>query len=799
MSQFEAMNRLVDRILGGEAVFFIGSGFSVDSEHNTASRLMLRLLVRFEAMTSVLVRATRTLVFHDELRQLSDRLNQTFRLRDEGNERDLRDEAWRLSVRYYEANDWFCGTYLRLLLAMAEVCEIRGELSGDLSEQQASLAELITEIWDAENQRLLSIRVPSKKNVPATPSDPQADPVPFDPIDPRLIFWAVHASQDHSLPHGQHPGKALFLDTMGFANPEIMRGGWTLRRDVTLTHYQSRLFPRHHVLARLAREGLCPLVMTTNYDLLLEGAYRLSGFEAENAQRDPLLRTDRMPRLRSAQMARIGKATEFFRYERANRSANVVKVHGCAEIYRQQRLSRTEQIDVHAWLQGEIEIDSPGQVAPETWERWAAYLPSMVFTYREIQHWRGESWAKDYLATVQRTRNVVFAGYSLQDPVIHDSFRRVYEEMRSVRVRLDGNGRSQPEVSEENPAQGPAWFWAQNQEHSFHANEVLGAASAAVAGGLRVETANHPNTLHFQFLGKGFPTYDDAFLWLFHCVFRHNQFEALKANLIPLANSILGKPMLRSEYRETLDRFQQLMTSESKLAEELLQSGQATDASTLQEARSHTARQRSWLDMIHWTYSFASGLLKEIVAIEMLQRESGPSVELAQMRKQHWYYPASANPVASAWTAIVELAIRNMVQEQHKRSDKIDEAGPRLCWPANDHRPTVFVTIPRDGLQQPEICRIRVQAGEDDRVAPAKQTSAHREYVWRLSANQFPWPTVEPKRKAKKKRPSSASTRLAEEWDIPSRSASTLLMAARGQAVEPLATTPTQTSRGKKP
>ena len=31
------------------------------------------------------------------------------------------------------------------------------------------------------------------------------------------------------------------------------------------------------MLARLAREGLSPQLLTTNYDLLVEGAYRLAG------------------------------------------------------------------------------------------------------------------------------------------------------------------------------------------------------------------------------------------------------------------------------------------------------------------------------------------------------------------------------------------------------------------------------------------------------------------------------------------------------------------------------------------
>ena len=53
-------------------------------------------------------------------------------------------------------------------------------------------------------------------------------------------------------------GKALFLDTMGFAN-EMVMGGAARAPEVerVAQSYAGKLRPRHHALARLAREGAC--------------------------------------------------------------------------------------------------------------------------------------------------------------------------------------------------------------------------------------------------------------------------------------------------------------------------------------------------------------------------------------------------------------------------------------------------------------------------------------------------------------------------------------------------------------
>ena len=53
MSDFphKAMRRLADQLAKGKVAFFIGAGFSLDSEGNSTERLIARLLVRFDAMT----------------------------------------------------------------------------------------------------------------------------------------------------------------------------------------------------------------------------------------------------------------------------------------------------------------------------------------------------------------------------------------------------------------------------------------------------------------------------------------------------------------------------------------------------------------------------------------------------------------------------------------------------------------------------------------------------------------------------------------------------------------------------
>ena len=73
-----AVEKLVTRIVAGEAVFLVGAGFSLESEPNTSSRLIRRLLTRFAAITDHLSAAPQS-----EAPRLREGLRITFKLSDE--------------------------------------------------------------------------------------------------------------------------------------------------------------------------------------------------------------------------------------------------------------------------------------------------------------------------------------------------------------------------------------------------------------------------------------------------------------------------------------------------------------------------------------------------------------------------------------------------------------------------------------------------------------------------------------------------------------------------------------------
>src|SRR5262249_14929684 len=151
-------------------------------------------------------------------------------------------------------------------------------------------------------------------------------------------------------------------------------------------------------------------------------------------------------------------------------------------------------------------------------------LPTMVFTFREIQNWREDSWSRDFLRTLMRTRTVAFAGYSTADPVIHDTFRSVYEEMARYRARRLRQVREpqQPQQSQQPPLQpqreqdllpessGAAFYYGLADKSEFHALEVLRASSLAV-GARRAELTSHPNMIGFHYESEpAFPNLDEV-------------------------------------------------------------------------------------------------------------------------------------------------------------------------------------------------------------------------------------------------------------------------------------------------
>jgi SIR2-like protein len=486
----DKLARLATRICAGEVVFFIGAGFSLDSEKNTTSLLIARLLARFEALAETLI-AVGNPEAVAAARRLRTGLRVTFTLhneRPEGTEfsnlfdntkpSDQRPSVFSatltsLGQNYYIINDWICSGFDNLIEHLT-----------------TGVPADFTSRVNAREIALLRVYSPT-----AT----------LDPID---VDWLTglhrHVREHHGPPSERFvAGKVLFLDTLGFNSDAVMGGApMDPDLDVVACRSASRLRMRHHVLARFAAEGLCPILVTTNYDLLLDCAYRLAGMlplkpPIDQWPADLGTPLDRAVSLklplnrRYRHFSRVAEAAQFFTYGDAHQSAVIHKIHGCVEMYRRARRATTNTRD-------------------ESFELIRRVLPTIVFTFREIQNWREDSWSRDHLTTLMRTRTIVFAGYSGADPVIHDTFRTVYEEVASYRT-ANADAPAGPDDAIHG-ARARAFFTDREQVGSFHGLEILRAASTA-AGDPSSDVTDHPNLLTF-FLGDTgqFPAIDELFV-----------------------------------------------------------------------------------------------------------------------------------------------------------------------------------------------------------------------------------------------------------------------------------------------
>ncbi len=595
------LDRLAERVVAGEVVFFVGAGFSLDSEGNTADRLIARLLARMLALSE-------SLPGGDALRQ---RLAETFALGSSSDAESLLtpDNLAKLAREYYPINDWMVSAFAQLLEGSADELRKRCKprLAGVHQRERALLGAL--------NGRTEIERLARGAN---TPWDLEA-PFPLAAIELEPLLGLATAPER---------GKALFLETLGFADERVMGGQPSAADPLAVERsYAGKLSKRHQVLARLAREGLCPTLLTTNYDLLLDGALRLAGFERRGAAAgDGFARRPDLLPTTYQHFARIGGVTEFYDYGFGHRSALLVKLHGCAEKYRDVRHDAVRR---------------------------AGYLPAVVFTYREIQNWREDAWSRDLMRTLLRTRTVAFLGYSATDQVIHDTFRSVYEEMARVR-------RQHEAPSEERcPEEAPAFFFGLAGRTEFHGLEILRSASRVV-GVATPPVTDHPNYLRFERRVEGFPVVDELLLWLYHRTFRRLQQQALEQDLQRVASLVLRRPVGERELGRVRERFSELTKAEVEAAQ-----------SWQDETQGRLGLHR----IAGWTDRFASGLLRELATGEAILRRQGPALALAGLRSSSWYFPATERPGWTAWTAVVELALRRLLA---------DARGEPAAW-AEDH------------------------------------------------------------------------------------------------------------------
>ena len=698
----DSLRRLAERLLTGEVVFFIGAGFSLDSERNTATRLLKRLFARFEALTTFMREGSRTGNADDlapraevklQAERIVDGLVTIFRDRDQV--WAWRDDLSRLAADYYRINDWICSAYGELLDGVVTLC-----LGADGKLDSGKANRIAACLNERENAVL---------------AEKPVDPEKLEPM--KLVCLSRLGAR--------HRGKALFLDTLGFANQRIMGGSPTKARLVNVEQsYAGRILLRHSVLARLAREGLCPILLTTNYDLLLEGAYRLAGFAPSLAEQDTKLPgpVDRLPLTGIPRYSRVSDATQFFNQGAAHRSALVVKIHGCVDAYRASRptgplTESCADLSRPCGCHSEDRDHEPRPCAGVS--PWAACLPSMVFTYREIQNWREDSWSRDLLHTLLRTRTIVFAGYSGQDPVLHDTFRNVYEEMARHRQALP-KVRGKPEDCSE---MAPAFFLGVSDSMEFHAMEILRSASRAV-GLNRAPLTKHSNYLKFHRAKGGrvpFPGLDETLGWLFHCVLRLQQKRALETSLRRLTMQIFRKPRPVCELATIRDGFERIWRHEQEAAN-LWREGPSA--------------RRSYQQISGWSQHFHPCLLREFACAETVLENQGPGPELAELRSEHWYYPASDNPAWTAWALVIELALRKMLATWQGRAGEWAESS-RLLEPARAKVPTILFAHPQDQFT-PASLSLRYEGFDRPGRPAAVRGAVTRDVCWGIPLIRAP-------------------------------------------------------------
>lgn len=658
----QQIETLAERVLAGQVAFFVGAGFSLDSEQNGTGRLQARLLARFSALSQVLGAGA-----------LRDKLLSTFDLRDlvedAGGALLSREIVRKLTPEYYSLNDWMCAAFAWLVQRVNRYDE-------------PTRKALLTEVEYFEDLFLKGY----------------GERVPFDPID----LSTLGCIRDDAA-----RGKALFLETLGFASMEIMAGLPEHPDLLTVrSSYQLRPRQRHEVLARLAREGLCPTLVTTNYDLLIEGAYRLAGFEYRSSPVKPIAPTQ-VPH-----MAVVGEPLEFFELGDGSRTALVLKLHGCASLYRQRK---------------EETLRATAGQATGAWER---YLRAIVYTYREIQNWREDSWSRDFLCTLLRTRTLVLCGYSVADSVVHDTFRTVYEELWRHRAAARPpaeatNGFAAPTRSAR-ALPVPAFFFGPRKRWEFHGAEILRAASRA-SGESFPGLTHHPHYVQFEYVSDGaFPTMDQLFVWLYHRVLRLRQKEALEQELPRVASQLLLRPPRDEELARLRARFAELLRDEERVLSGLRSGSSTSEFSAI----------------VAWTDQFHVAFLRQLALADAVARRQRPRRHIDELKGvPTWYFPFSERPDWGAWGVVIELALRRMIASslpdgtdwKNLRGQVLVHAEggvPSLTWRAGH-------------LSHALAIRFRVDA-QSHRYAFVGAPRSRR--LWEPAAEQLPWPRETPEK-----------------------------------------------------
>ena len=334
------------------------------------------------------------------------------------------------------------------------------------------------------------------------------------------------------------------------------------------------------------------------------------------------------------------------------------------------------------------------------------YLESIVFTFREIQNWRRDAWSRDLLQTLLRTRTMVFLGYSGMDPVIHNTFRDVYEEMAQ---RPGNNGRSR---------EAPAFYFGGAAKKEFHSFEILRAASAAV-GDDTSELTRHANYIPFHFGGEKLPGVDDCLRWVGHRTVRQLQARAMERELAAVYRRIFHRPAPDRE----LEFLKQEFAARCRQEIDLARHWQNNEASRL-----------AFEATVGRTERFHAGLMRELALGDLLYRTRQPGPSFERRRRLPWYSPIMDAPGNAAWVVVVERALDQMIA--HWRGAPPEDGWPHIRYAQVPH---AAILLSQGSDNPTPYCLSLYQAAFDPpHTRPAVPGVFKRHAVWRLAAATWP-------------------------------------------------------------
>lgn len=797
--------KLAERIRRGEVVFFVGAGFSIDSEGMSAGVIVRRLWIRLEGLCELCWDRGGEQVWREFWATFSlnryDGIGFGRRVRrwalmhsrpasaHEPHRRAKTHAIDDISSRYYELNEWLCKAYGRLL-RLASRKDEQPEPYESFREALVQYEYTLSQHPDAWGELPSAIRADLYGL--AQRAFGKAD----DPL------WSM-TDKTFQL------GKLVLMASFGFwdkaamagrcREAEHLRGHGRRESDnhakEAIEHaVRDRLRLRHHVLARLAREGYCPTLVTTNFDMLLEEAMHASGLEAEPHGGDGGMGMghgpDRIAEAFSLQVPYydvISDPHAFYLRGKAFKTAVLLKIHGCAGRVRslpiEEAKASPKEGEPRPSPGGAAAAAKEGRLHPSPIEgekaspkdgephllpdeaadsakegrlhpSLATYLRQVVYTYREIQNWRQDHWTADFLRTLLRTRALVFAGYSTQDPVIHDTFRSVYEEMERT-------GQGYRELGKQSRRESPAYFLGYTDASlsmEFHANEVLHAASRSVGHETgRTDGKDHPHYLRFSKQGSEgeWLGLDDQMGLLAHLVLRRQQAEAIRTELPALVGRLTGGRQPAGQLARLSAAFRELEKRELRA---LYCRRHATPGP------GSMGRRVAFEQAMAWSHGFHVALRREwALGLAVSQhggahgdglRMTGLARMTQRLRQDLWYFPASDRPAWTAWSAVVELALRNMARVLCRRHDVVSHGRVPETEATHDVLPTVLIPFCRDQVGRACRLALTIELQGLGRADKPPRVAGHpaRRLVWQFPPECLPW-TASPARGDNAKRP----------------------------------------------